>query len=330
MATRSLLIIFIAVLLSGSLSARDPFTKKELGNGLTKKATLKLADRYYAESSFYAAVQDYKLYLQRKPNDRYATYWLGMALYQARDYKNSEAAFEAYFSMKPGPKDDKKKWEKQEREYFKLGHLYYGMVLHRNGKYDSAQAQLQKFKVTYYTIDPNQENALIRLANLEMKGCDSSKTAARQKIKIKRLPDGINTAYNQSAPFLYDSATLYYASLDENQLINYTDIKNKKYTSLYQGTTNGKTWEKGSKMSPVVNENKYFTGNGTFNPDRTRFYFTKCLEMDDDRSLCNIFVSDVQNGQLTGDIRRLPEGINFETKFTSTHALHPFCGRWGA
>ena len=51
MTTRSLLIIMTAIMLSGAASGKDPFTKKELANGLTKRATLKLADRYYAESS---------------------------------------------------------------------------------------------------------------------------------------------------------------------------------------------------------------------------------------------------------------------------------------
>jgi outer membrane protein OmpA-like peptidoglycan-associated protein len=318
MTTRSLLIIITAIILAVSASAKDPFTKKELANGMTKRATLKLADRYYAESSFYAAADDYKLYLKRKPNDRYATYWLGMALYQARDYVGSEAAFAAYFDMKPTAKDNKKKWDKQEREYFKQGRLYYGMALHRNGKYEEAKEQLRKFKIEYYTIDPNQEAALIKMANLEMHGCDSSETVGKLKIKIKALPEGINTAYEQSAPFQYDSNTLYYASLDEDNLIKYSDIKNKKYTYIYKATRNGKTWNKGTKLPYPINEDKYFTGNGTFNPDRTRFYFTKCLEMDDDRALCNIFVADVKNGQISSNITRLPEGINFESKFTST------------
>jgi outer membrane protein OmpA-like peptidoglycan-associated protein len=318
MTRRSLLIIVTAISIFSSAWGKDPLTKYELANGMTKRATLRLADRYYAESSFYAAADNYKLYLNKKPNDRYATYWLGMALYQARDYKGSEAAFASYYAMQPGPKDNKKKWETQEREYFKQGRLYYGMALHRNGKYDEAQQQLSKFKMEYYTNDQVQQAALIKLANLEMKGCDTANVVGKLKIRIKALPAGINTAYTQSAPFLFDSNNLYYTSLDENNLIKYTDTKNKKYTSIYHATKNGKIWNKGTKMPAVVNEDKYFTGNGTFNPDRSRFYFTKCVEMDDDRSLCNIFVSDVKNGQLTGDITRLPEGINFMEKYTST------------
>ena len=61
MTRKSLLIIIIAIILGGSVSAKDPFTKNELANGLTKRATLKLADRYYAESIFYTAAENYRL-----------------------------------------------------------------------------------------------------------------------------------------------------------------------------------------------------------------------------------------------------------------------------
>jgi outer membrane protein OmpA-like peptidoglycan-associated protein len=318
MTTRSLFSIIIVLLIGSTAFGKDPLKNRELSNGLSKRATLKLADRYYAESIFYSAADNYKLYLRRKPNDRYATYWLAMALYQARDYKGSEDAFAAYFALQPGKKDNKKKWEKQSLEFFKLGRLYYGMVLHRNGKYDEAQQQLQKFKVEYYTINPDQESAMIKLANLEMKGCDTAKVVGRQKIKIKALPEGINTPYTQAAPFLYDDNTLYYTSLDEKKLVMYTDTKNKEYTEIYKASRDGKTWNKGSKLPSSVNEDKYFNGNGTFNQDRTRFYFTKCLEMDDDRSLCNIFVADVKKGKISAEAKRLPEGINFESKYTST------------
>ncbi len=318
MTRRSLLIIIIAIILGGSVSAKDPFTKNELANGLTKRATLKLADRYYAESIFYTAAENYRLYLKKKPQDRYATYWLGMALYQARDYEGSEAAFRSYFAIMPGPKDNQKKWKKQTGDFFKLGHLYYGMVLHRNGNYDKAKVELAKFKTEFYSNDKNEVAALTRLASQEINGCDSAKSIGKLKIKIKPLPEGINTPYTQAAPFLYDDNTLYYTSLDEKNLVTFTDIKNKKYTSIYRATRDGKTWNKGSRLTYTINEDKYFTGNGTFNHDRTRFYFTKCLEMDDDRSLCNIFVATVEKGKVNSDAKRLPEGINFESKYTTT------------
>jgi outer membrane protein OmpA-like peptidoglycan-associated protein len=318
MIKRSLLIIMTGIMLGG------PLTGRELANGLSQKATLKLADRYYAESSFYSAANNYKLYLHSKPNDRYATYWLAMALYRARDYQGSEATFAAYYALKPSKKTSQKAWNKQETEFFKEGHLYYGMVLHRNGKYDQAKQELSKFKHAYYSNNKGQQWKMLRLADLEMTSCDSAKTLHTQPVKVTPLPEGINNAYGQSASFLYDPNTLYYSSVNENKLVRYTDTKNKEYNHEYTATGSGKTWSNGTQLPAIVtqdtrfSEEKYFVGNGTFNLDRTRFYFTKCKEMDDDRSLCNIFVADVKNGKISPDARRLPEGINYTLKYTST------------
>ncbi len=309
-------------MLCTSAFGRDPFTKKELPNGLMKNATLKLADRYYAESSFYTASENYKLYLTKKPDSRYARYWYAMSLYEARDYKGAEENFAAFYALKPtgkGKKENATTWAKDEREYFKLGRLYYGMALHRNGKYDEAQEQLHKFRSEYYTTNPDEQAALIKLAKFESEGCDSARNAHKQKIKIKRLDNSINNAYTQAAPFEVAPDELIYTSIDAGDTaISYTDTKNKHYAYIYQASREGgKNWHKSTKMSPVINEDKYFTGNGTYNADRSRFYFTKCLEMDDDRSLCNIFVSEVTKGKMSTP-KRLPEGINFETKYTST------------
>jgi TolA-binding protein len=178
MSRRSLLFIITTFMLCSTAFGRDPFTKNELPNGMTKNATLRLADRYYAESVFYTAAENYKLYLTKKPDSRYARYWLAMALYEARDYKGSEEAFAAFYALKPeGKKENAQKWAKEDKEFFKLGHLYYGMALHRNGKYDEAQSALHKFRNEYYTNDQAQQAALIRLAKLETDGCDSSRNA---------------------------------------------------------------------------------------------------------------------------------------------------------
>ena len=169
-------------MISVAVIGKDPFSKMELPNGMSKNATLKLADRYYAESVFYSAADNYKLYLTKKHNDRYATYWLAMALYQARDYEGAEQHFSTFYNLQPsGKKETAEKWTKQNKEFFKLGHLYYGMALHRNGKYDEGKEQLSKFKSEYYDNDQNQVDALHKIANQEMDGCDSAKVLPKQK-----------------------------------------------------------------------------------------------------------------------------------------------------
>ena len=318
MIKRSLLIIVTAIMLGG------PLVAKELANGLGKKATLKLADRYYAESSFYAAADNYKLYLQSKPNDRYATYWLAIAQYHARDYKGSEATFATYYALKKCKHTSQKRWERQETDFFKEGHLYYGMVLHRNGKYDQAKEELAKFKKNYYTLNKGQQTKMLRLADLEITSCDSAKVLQVKSVKVSPIEGAVNNPYAQSAPFLYDTNTLYFSSLNENKLFKYKDYKNEAYNNEFTATRDGKTWPNIIKVPSNItadtryDDEKYYIGNGTFNQDRTRFYFTKCKEMDDDRSLCNIFVANVKDGKISPDAQRLPDGINYDLKYTAT------------
>ena len=320
MTKKNLLLILICVSFSLVGFAKDPFSKMELPNGMTKNATLKLADRYYAESVFYSAADNYKIYLSKKPKSRYANYWLAMALYQARDYEGAEQYFGVFYNLEPdGKKETAEKWAKQNKEYFKLGHLYYGMALHRNGKYEAAKEHLSKFKNDYYDIDQNQVETLNKLANREMEGCDSANVLPKQKIKIKHIEGSINNPYTQAAPILASDHELYYTSLESENLVHYEDYKNTRYTAIYKATKGDNNWQwtKAGKLPSLINEDNYFTGNGAFNADKSRFYFTKCLERDDDRALCNIFVSEVKNGKMQ-EPKRLPNGINFEERYTAT------------
>jgi outer membrane protein OmpA-like peptidoglycan-associated protein/tetratricopeptide (TPR) repeat protein len=308
----------LCLLLSNvSFSKGDTEKPKKIKGGLSADETLKLADRYYAESLFYSAEENYRKFLEVKSEDRYANYWMGMAAYQARDYEVSEEFFAKFYSLKPGKKDNAKKWDEQNKEYFKLGNLYYGMALHRNGKCEEAKKALDKFRREFSSNDDKEYSVLTKLSKIEIAGCDSMKFVSKAKVKVKIFPKTINKAYTESAPFLNNDNELYYTSMASDSAILFQGYKNYKTTAIYVAKKNGRDWSAGKPLDATINEDKYITGNGTFNKDRTRFYFTKCMERDDDRSLCNIFVADVVKGKIQ-EPKRLPEGINFEEKYTAT------------
>ncbi len=97
--------ILIVVFTYSSSFAIDPnHTPSQLGTN----ARLKLADRYFAESLFYSAAENYRDHLGKKPNCRYASYWLAMSLYFAKDYEKAESAFTRFYAMQPGKKDKKR------------------------------------------------------------------------------------------------------------------------------------------------------------------------------------------------------------------------------
>lgn len=282
------------------------------------KTELKIGDKFYAESYYYTAAEYYKDVIRQDSSNRYGTFWLAMSLLKARDYENAEVFFRKFYEIKPGEKTNKKKWDEEDAKLFNEGGYWFGSVLHRNGKYDEAIEQLNKFNSRYVPKDENDR--MKKLASLEIAGCEFAKTAHKAKVKIYNAGPGINKAYTEGAPFGVGETELFYHSLqgEHNSLIFVDGPKSKTYYREMYSTSNGSTWGAGTPIAnKEINEDGYSVGNGTFNAAGNRFYFTKCVEMDDDRSLCNLFTADYNGGTFT-NVTRLPEPINEKEKFTST------------
>ena len=108
------------------------------------KTEAKIGDKFFAESSYYTAAEYYKDVVRQDSANRYATFWLAMSLAYARDYEGAEVFFRKFYSIQPGAKTNKKKWDEEDAKLFNLGGYWYGTVLHRNGKYDEAIEVLNK------------------------------------------------------------------------------------------------------------------------------------------------------------------------------------------
>ncbi len=308
----------IALLISTSFS----FAQKNRVPSRSAGTELKLADNFYAQSYYYTAAEYYKNVVRDDSTNRYAHFWLGMSLLQARDYENAEVFFKKFYEIKPGEKTKLKKWEEEDRVLFSTGGYYYGQALHRNGKFDEAITYLNKFKKTY--TPKNEADILPKLAALELAGSEFAKTSKKAKVKVLSVGTGINKSYTEASPYGIGEDQLYYSSLkidglsSGDTLIFVNGHKSKRYYNIYHATKGGNDWGKGKAIdNEEVNEIGYTIGNGTFNKALTRFYFTKCLEVDDDRPLCNIFVADFNAGKFS-NVQRLPEPINEKENHTST------------
>jgi outer membrane protein OmpA-like peptidoglycan-associated protein/tetratricopeptide (TPR) repeat protein len=287
------------------------------------KTELKIADRMFAESVFYTAIEYYKDVVRQEDSNRYAIYGLAASCLMARDYENAEIFFEKFFNTPKGKKESQKDFDKANREVYGKAHYYYGDVLHRNGKYDEAIEHLNKFISTY---EPKERDSdyLKNYAKLMIKGCEFAKTAPKAKVKVKSVGTGINKSYNEFSPFCLGDSVLYYsglkidAMLKGDTLIFYKGHKSKRVYQVFRSIRQGNDWSMGRPVQNTeLNEDGYIVGNGSFNREQNRFYFTKCLEVDDDRSLCNIFVASYENGKFS-NVQRLPEPINSKEQFTST------------
>lgn len=287
---------------------------------------LKIGDKFYAESYYYTAAEYYKVAVRQDSSNRYGTFWLAMSLLQAHDYENAEVFFRKFYAIKPGPKTNQKKWDEEDAKLFNTGGYYFGQVLHRNGKYDEAIEYLNKFSSHYTPKDENDN--MKKLAALEIAGCEFSKTAKKAKVKIFNAGPGVNKSYSEGSPYGVGENELYYSSMKPGVMDRYDTLiflngntnkdKAKNVYQIMHSTLTGNTWSAGTPVANKdINEEGLTSGNGTFNAEGNRFYFTKCTEMDDDRSLCNLFVADAKNGTFS-NITRLPEPINEKEKYTST------------
>ena len=283
---------------------------------LNVKRYLKLGDRFFAESAYYTATEYYKEVVLVKPENRYANYWLAMSLLMSRDYEAAETFFQKFGTIKPGEKDKESKWKEEDEKLFDKYRFYYGQALHRNGKYEEAIKEYGKFKSSYGKEDKEK---WAKLANNGIKGCELGLNPYNSKIKTLRLSPVVNRSYNELSPAPFDAKTLYFSSLPSDTLVFDNKRKERPEYKIYTTTLADGTWGNPTAIkNEDVNTPKYNVGNGSFNADKSRFYFTKCTDMEDDRSLCNIFVATAKEGKFS-NVERLPEPINFKEKFTSTH-----------
>lgn len=283
---------------------------------LNVKRYLKLGDRFYAESAYYTAAEYYKEVVLAKPENRYANYWLAMSELMSRDYEKAETFFQKFGAIKPGEKDKESKWKEEDEKLFDKYHFYYAQALHRNGKYEEAIKEYSKFKSSY---DKEDKEKWAKLANNGIKGCELGLNPYNSKIKTARLSTVINRSYNELSPTAYDDKTIYFSSLPSDTLVFDNKRKQRPEYRIYTASLTDGSWSKPTAIkNDEVNTPKYNVGNGAFNEEKSRFYFTKCTDMEDDRSLCNIFVADVKGGKFS-NVQRLPEPVNYKEKFTSTH-----------
>jgi outer membrane protein OmpA-like peptidoglycan-associated protein/tetratricopeptide (TPR) repeat protein len=288
------------------------------------KTEAKIADKFFAESNYYSAIEYYKDVVRQQPDNRYASYWLAVAYLYARDYHLAEVFFDKFSKIRPSAKANTKKWEKEDQILFDKFHYLYGQVLHRNGKNDEAIEHLNKFLKAYEPKDENDQ--LKTFAKLELQGAEFAKTAPRAKVKVKWTGPTINRSYTEASPVCVGDSVLYYSSIKiaalsskVDTLIFYNGSKSKREYQIMKSVREGAEWGKGKPIkNEDINQEGYIVGNGAFNSDMTRFYFTKCLEMDDDRSLCNLFVANHDKGKFS-KIERLPDPINSKEAYTSTH-----------
>lgn len=302
--TKKLTSVFILFWVATSLVAQGDYPADTLK--LTKNQIIEIADRYYNEAQYYTAINFYRKALEAAPENPHATFGMAMALVFARDYKRAEEAFSSFYSS-GGDRHIK----------YEEGRFYYGTVLHRLGKYSEAKSQLEEFLNSYRPESPEEGAFFIQIANTIIKACDSADQIPKAKISVEHMPKGINRAYNDYAPAIYNDRTLYFTGTPVDS-VKKTVGDLRLSTNIYRVAKKKDKWEKPQKVSAWVNETGYINSDGKFNKDRSRFYFTRCIERENGTALCNIFYSAVEKNKGLAEPIRLPDNVNHPDKYSSS------------
>lgn len=281
------------------------------------KTELKIADYLFAQGSYYSAADYYSSVIRQKPENRYAIYWLAESYDRARNYEKAEIWYKKFIDLKGKTEKKQKKMEKHNAYFFALAEYNYGVILKRNGKYELAKEHLEHFANTYQGEDDTETLIWKARALKEMQGCDMAMAAERQKIRVDNLGSAVNKQYGESSPFPMGDTAILFASLDSDTLILVQRSKEIIGARFYQSFKNGDEWSKGKPLPETINDEKFITGNGAFNPTGNRFYFTKCAERNQDEVLCHLYMSTVRNGKTWSEPEKLNNQIN-DPNHTST------------
>lgn len=256
-----------------------------------------------SKGSYYNAVKHMQELVEAHPGNKKYVLELANAYFFSRDYKNAEKWYKKHVDM-DGDKG------------ISIALFRYAECLKYNEKYKEAESAFRKFAQSKYR-DKRKEN-FKKIAENEIASCQWAQSNAPQSnpFKIIHLGDHVNSAYSDFAPNLLSDSVLVFSSLQSDTvLIVEPGEAHHHVVKLYTSTYNGTTWGPHS-LIPNVNTRFENNANGTFSPDKKRFYFTRCIEDAHSNILCHIYMSNHENGRFSKP-KKLPASIN-RKGYTST------------
>jgi len=321
----SLIIIFCSIISAFGYSQKDSLTDIDIWTEIDtlelKPYQIKRLGKQADDlGDIYSAIDYYTKYVELKPKkDRYK--YLVAELYkEARNYQLALEWYEKVYETVP---------EQFPMAMFRVAE----MQIMANGEYSAAKDSLLSFKKKYKAEAKEKTTKKMLAAKIE--GCEMAEEiiGAPLEIIITHLDTSINTAHVEFAPILLDDTTLLYSALKSRKIMYYTtDDEDSTFgkqpvRQMYLAHKEFDDWSGQDLMAGPFNEPGVECGNGTFSPDRSRFYFTKCIPVKK-KVICSIWVSKKDSIGAWTAPEALPQPINSE-EFTSTQptiGTHPKYG----
>jgi tetratricopeptide (TPR) repeat protein len=253
-----------------------------------------LADKSYKDGDFGAAAKNYKAAWQKKNSKIDLLNKAAQCYYQIKNYKEAASAFEKV---------------SKKSKVFPGSILDYAKALKQDGAYQKSIDVFESYIKNYSGDNKPQQQEIV---NREIEGSKMAlawiQDTASSAYKVKYAGQVINSSFTDYAPVPFGDNVLYFSS------------NRKGKSKIYKSEWDGSSWSKPSIPSIFPKEEKDHFGNGSFNSDFSRFYYTKCIEVpgkDGPVSKCDIYVI-IKNGEKWQEPLKMRDYIN-DSIATTTH-----------
>ena len=192
-------------------------------------------------------------------------------------------------------------------------------------KYVEAKDNFLKFKkVANGVNDP----AYKKLLKNDLLSCDFaiSLKDSISKTVVEHLDTSINQPHIEFSPMLFDDNTMVYGSLKDNG-VNYYKVELHDSMTIplrkfYVAKKENEKWVSKGEFEGPFNKEGIHVGNGAISEDGNRFYFTMCKKNWQNKMICQLFLSEKNNGKW-----QEPVVMNEEINIPNYTTTQPAIGR---
>jgi len=278
-----------------------------LSFGQYKTTKLKMAEGLLHEGKKFAALRVYEDIVKGQGDNR--EIYLKIAELNEQLLNYSEAA----------------KW------YYELLEIQKGMFPESEFKFAEMQMRLGKYELaiehflSFSKTFKGNEKALYkkRCKNL-INSCNKAlNSSPNNEISIKKIPNSINSAYTDLAPFPFENK-LYYTSIATDSALTYSNYLDSAPTFqiFMSKQIKDEQFDTAELFIPkIINKPYYHTSNGTFSPNGKKFFFTRCKKNSKGNNICKIYCSEKKDSIWKEAIPLGPEINDRNNNFSSTHPI---------
>ena len=240
-------------------------------------------------------------------------YKLAEAYRLSRDYMKSEKLYMLVFQAKP------KKYPKSQ--------FYLAQMQMMNGKYEKAKENFLQFKKVYK--DASDSSYYRKMVKLYVASCEVAPKILEDTLDVRvHHPDtSINKSHVEMSPLPLNDSLLLYASLRSDTVVyvNADDsvsiVPHRKFYVAKK--ENDSTWVMLDEYAQGwFNVEGTENGNGCFNQDSSKFYFSRGIRNARGQLIFHLYYSNREDGETWSE----PIKMNDEINAKNFHSTQPSMG----